>query len=194
MHFRPQKVQRTPNRRMPMPPKLVKRRIQSCQRQHQHQRRRQSLHQQKVMVKEKENQGKEVKCLKGHLRLRNHKIQQNLKLIQKANQVCHVCFIQRVLAIVVQNVLLHMWSRRHQPRRRQSRPRLPLQQRQPLPLFWPAVQARFPELQHHLHQPLHRLLGMHLPLFVFCGPSLQPSVVLQSLQVFALMVHPYCQW
>lgn len=80
----------------------------------------------------------------------HHKIQQEIKsqVLQKENQVYHVCFIQRVLAIVVQIVLLHMWVRKHQPRRRQnSRPRLLPQQKQPLPLLWPAVQARFLELK-----------------------------------------------
>ena len=80
----------------------------------------------------------------------HHKIQQEIKskVIQKENQVYHVCFIQRVLAILVQIVPLHMWIRKHQPRRRQnSRPRLLPQQKQPLPLFWPAVQARFLELK-----------------------------------------------
>ena len=54
---------------------------------------------------------------------------------------------------------------RHQPRRRQPRPRLPLQRRQPLPLFWPAVQARLPELQHHLHQPLAEVMAFAATLF-----------------------------
>lgn len=54
---------------------------------------------------------------------------------------------------------------RHQPRRRQSRPRLPLQRRQPLPLFWPAVQARLSELQHHLHQPLAEVIAFAATLF-----------------------------
>ena len=152
MHFphqSPRKIGINPKAQMQ--PQLKERRIQDRQRRCHHKKPSQRLSNPgKVMVKERV---RKERSPKGHLR--RAKLSPLPKLRPRRNpkvsRPCHVYSIQRVHVTVEQNVLLHMGVHQ-QPRRRQSRPKLHQQRRQPLPLFWPAVQARLPGLPFRMHQ------------------------------------------
>ena len=91
-----------------MPPRWMRRRMQERQRRCHYPKLSQRLSNPgKVMVKEKVQRG--IQGPKGHLHRAKLNLHQKQRLRQKpkVSHPCHACFIQRVLAIVVQNVLLH---------------------------------------------------------------------------------------